>query len=173
MALNKAIVCAEDEKIIALLKQQFPSINFTTNFDGEYLRITVPEKNILKSILEFLKKEGGYKFLMDLFAIDYLRLLEQNFNKRFKVVYNLYSYEKNHRIFTEIPIAEEEAELESVVDLWNSANWFEREVYDMFGIKFKNHPNLKRILMYDGFEGHPLRKDYPINKRQPIIGPVD
>lgn len=111
--------------------------------------------------------------MMDLFAIDYLRLLEQNFNKRFKVVYNLYSYEKNHRIFTEIPIAEEEAELESVVDLWNSANWFEREVYDMFGIKFKNHPNLKRILMYDGFEGHPLRKDYPINKRQPIIGPVD
>lgn len=170
---NFQIHCAEDDRVIEQLKQNFPNTDFATNFDGEYLRVKILDKNILKKILDFLKNSMGYRFLMDLFGIDYLRLLEENQNKRFKVVYNLYSYEKNHRIFIEIPLSEEEAELESVVDLWNAANWFEREVYDMYGIRFNNHPNLKRILMYEGFEGHPLRKDYPINKRQPIIGPVD
>ncbi len=170
---DRQIRCAEDEKVIERLKSNFPGLNFVINFDGEYLRACVFDKSILKPLLSYLKNSMQYKFLMDLFGIDYLRILEQNFSKRFKVVYNLYSYEKNHRIFIEIPLSESEIELESVTDLWDSANWFEREVYDMYGIKFKNHPNLKRILMYEGFEGHPLRKDYPINKRQPIIGAVD
>lgn len=171
--MNKQIRCAEDDNVIAQLKTSFPNISFYTNFDGEYLRISIPERSILKRVLSCLKNNMGYKFLMDLFGIDYLRLLEQNFNKRFKVVYNLYSYDKNHRVFIDIPLSENEAELETVVDLWDSANWFEREIYDMYGIKFRDHPNLTRILMYEGFEGYPLRKDYPINRRQPIIGPID
>ena len=63
--------------------------------------------------------------------------------------------------------------VDSVADLWPAADWFEREVWDLFGIRFTGHPNLKRIMMYEPFEGHPLRKDYAVNKRQPLIGPVN
>jgi len=92
---------------------------------------------------------------------------------RFEVVYHLYSLEWNRRIRLKIALKEGALSLDSLTGLWKAADWFEREVYDMFGVQFKGHPNLKRILMYDSFEGHPLRKDYPVNKRQPIIGPLN
>lgn len=94
-------------------------------------------------------------------------------NARFAVVYHFYSPRLKHRVRLEVPLEEDEPELDSVTSLWGNANWLEREAWDMFGIRFKGHPNLKRILMYDGFEGHPLRKDYPVNRRQPLIGPVN
>lgn len=164
--------CAIDDEVISIFKNNFPAMDFSTSYDGEYLRITIFDKTFLHTLLLFIKNSLNYEFLMDIFAIDYLRLMDENHNKRFKVVYNLYNFDRNHRFFIEIPLDENELELDSVVDLWDSANWFEREIYDMFGVKFKNHPDLRRILMYEGFEGHPLRKDYPIDKRQPIIGPV-
>ncbi len=89
---------------------------------------------------------------------------------RFDVVYHLYSLSKNHRVRLRVPVKANDAVVDSVTGLWPSANWFEREVWDMFGIRFAGHPDLRRILMYDGFEGHALRKDYPITRRQPIIG---
>ena len=95
---------------------------------------------------------------------------------RFVVVYHFFSLPLKHRLRLEIPVGEvEEAEpeVDSLSSLWASADWLEREVWDMFGIRFRGHSNLKRILMYDGFTGHPLRKDYPVNKRQPLIGPVN
>jgi NADH-quinone oxidoreductase subunit C len=85
---------------------------------------------------------------------------------RFVVVYHLFSMVHKHRLRLL-------AEVDSVTPLWPAANWLEREVWDMFGIRFRGHPDLKRILMYEGFEGHPLRKDYPVRKRQPLIGPVN
>ncbi|HFE52504.1 MAG TPA: NADH-quinone oxidoreductase subunit C, partial [Bacteroidetes bacterium] len=109
-----------------------------------------------------------FNFLMDLTAVDYL-----NFGRkpRFEVVYNLYSLMKNLRLRLRVPVPEEDPVVRTVTHLWKSANWAEREVWDMFGIRFEGHPNLKRILLYEEFEGHPLRKDYPVNKRQPLIGP--
>jgi NADH-quinone oxidoreductase subunit C len=72
-----------------------------------------------------------------------------------------------------VPVAETEAQVDSLTALWPAADWLEREVWDMFGIRFAGHPHLKRILLYAEFQGHPLRKDYPVNKRQPLIGPVN
>ena len=95
---------------------------------------------------------------------------------RFVVVYHFFSLPLKHRLRLEVPVGEvEEAEpeVDSLTSLWAGADWLEREVWDMFGIRFRGHPNLKRILMYDEFVGHPLRKDYPVNKRQPLIGPVN
>ncbi len=91
--------------------------------------------------------------------------------ERFVVVYHFFSLALKHRLRVEVPVDEEDAEVDSVTSLWGGANWLEREVWDMFGIRFRGHPDLKRILMYDEFEGHPLRKDYPVKKRQPLIGP--
>jgi NADH-quinone oxidoreductase subunit C len=78
-----------------------------------------------------------------------------------------------HRLRMEVLLQEDDPEVDSVTPLWAGADWLEREVWDMFGIRFRGHPNLKRILMYDEFVGHPLRKDYPVDRRQPLIGPVN
>jgi NADH-quinone oxidoreductase subunit C len=92
---------------------------------------------------------------------------------RFDVVYHLYSTRHQHRVRLKVPVALADPSVASLTSLWASANWFEREVWDMFGVTFTGHPDLRRILMYDSFKGHPLRKDYPVRKRQPLIGPVN
>jgi NADH-quinone oxidoreductase subunit C len=83
------------------------------------------------------------------------------------MVYNLYSLEKHIRVRVKALVAENE-QVPSITDLWPGANWFEREVFDMFGISFPGHPNLRRILMDERFTGHPLRKEYPIKQREPF-----
>lgn len=114
-------------------------------------------------IMKLLKEEFKFEMLADLSAVDYLGQ-----QPRFEVVYHLNSLERNVRLRVKIPVQEGE-EVDTMTVLWPIANWLEREVWDMFGIKFKGHPDLRRLLMYQEFEGHPLRKDYPINKRQPIV----
>ena len=123
------------------------------------------------SVLGVLKHDPDLDFnvLMDLTAVDYLGRPNQ---PRFEVVYHLFSLNHNHRIRVKVLVSEGDCTLDSAVSLWPAANWYEREVWDMFGVQFKGHPNLKRLLMYEEFKGHPLRKDYPVNKRQPLIGPV-
>ena len=92
---------------------------------------------------------------------------------RFVVVYHLFSMALKHRLRVEVLVDDDDPELDSVSHIWAAADWLEREVWDMFGIRFRGHPNLKRILMYEEFGGHPLRKDYPVKRRQPLIGPVN
>jgi NADH-quinone oxidoreductase subunit C len=92
---------------------------------------------------------------------------------RFAVVYHFYSLPHKHRLRLLVPLDEADSEVDSLSSLWAAADWLEREVWDMFGIRFRGHSDLKRILMYEEFEGHPLRKDYPVKKRQPLIGPVN
>ncbi len=92
---------------------------------------------------------------------------------RFVVVYHFYSTVHRHRLRMVVPVDETDAWVDSLTELWLGADWLEREVWDMFGIRFRGHPNLKRILMYEEFQGHPLRKDYPVAKRQPLIGPMN
>ncbi len=129
----------------------------------------------LKAVAKFLKDmpELDFNFLMDLTAVDYLFYAGGRVQRehRFEVVYHFFSLTHNHRLRIKIPVGEKDPEVDTLTDLWASADWYEREVWDMFGIRFKGHPNLKRILMYEEFKGHALRKDYPFNKRQPLIGP--
>ena len=99
--------------------------------------------------------------------------LVSNDEHRFDVVYHFFSSAHHHRLRVKVPLTAADPVVDSLTSLWDSANWFEREVWDMFGIQFAGHPNLKRILMYEPFTGHPLRKDYPTRKRQPLIGPIN
>ena len=131
----------------------------------------------LKAVAKFLKEapELNFDFLMDLTAVDYLFFAGGRIQKefRFEVVYHFYPLKHNQRLRLKVPVDEKNPEVDTLNDLWPSANWYEREVWDMFGIRFKGHPNLKRILMYEEFQGHALRKDYQFNKRQPLIGPLN
>ena len=113
----------------------------------------------------------AFDMLTDLTAVDYLKFPGREDRPRFEVVYHLYSLPHNHRVRLKVGVEEDDAVVPTAVGLWAIANWFEREVWDMFGIRFDGHPDLRRLLMYEEFEGHPLRKDYPINRRQPLIGP--
>ena len=106
--------------------------------------------------------------LMDLTAVDGL---EMKWKPRFELVCHFYSLSQNHLLRVKIPVEERDPVVASLTSLWPIADWLEREVWDMFGIRFEGHPNLKRILMYEEFKGHDLRKDYPYSKRQPLIGP--
>jgi NADH-quinone oxidoreductase subunit C len=107
--------------------------------------------------------ELAFDVLSDLTAVDYLGRVP-----RFEVVYQLYSVSRNHRLRVKVPVPEDDPTVPSATSLWKSALWAERETWDMFGIRFSGHPDLRRILMYPEFEGHPLRKDYPLMKRQPL-----
>lgn len=111
------------------------------------------------------KEEFLFDMLIDITAVDWLDRREP----RFDVVYQLLSLKYLHRLTIKIAVGEDNPAVESVVSLWNSANFLEREVWDMFGIIFKNHNDLRRILLYDEFNGHPLRKDYPLKGKQPRV----
>jgi len=119
-------------------------------------------------VLGFLRDDPDLEFdmLSDVTAVDHLPR-----TPRFEVVYHLYSIPKNRRVRIKARVPEQTPELASAVPLYASANWMEREVWDLYGIRFDGHPDLRRLLLYDEFEGHPLRKDYPKERRQPLTGP--
>jgi NADH-quinone oxidoreductase subunit C len=86
-----------------------------------------------------------------------------------EMVYHFFSLSRKRRLRIKTGLDESDLRIASLTSLWKNANWLEREVYDLFGVHFEGHPDLRRIFMYDGFEGHPLRKDYPLRRRQPLI----
>ena len=113
----------------------------------------------LHQVLKVCKEDPRFKFnfLMDVIGVDYLGEVP-----RFEVVYHLHSIEQKQRIRLKARLHGADPVIESVTSVWRGANWYEREVFDLFGIKFLQHPDLRRIMMPDDWEGHPLRKDYPI-----------
>ena len=128
---------------------------------------------VLPEVLRFCRDDAALRFdmLMDLTAVDYLTYPGREEAPRFEVVYHLYSVPHNHRVRIKAGVEEDDPVVPTAVPLWPIADWFEREVWDMFGLRFAEHPDLRRLLLYEQFEGHPLRKDYPVSKRQPLIGP--
>jgi NADH-quinone oxidoreductase subunit C len=122
----------------------------------------------IRDVLRLLRESDGLDFemLTDLTAVDYL-----GEEPRFEVVYHLYSVQRNHRVRIKARVPEVPCEIDSVVELYPSANWMEREAFDLYGVRFRGHPDLRRILLYDEFDGYPLRKDYDKERRQPLVGP--
>lgn len=112
----------------------------------------------VKTILSFLKQTGQFEVLMDLTGVDYLHPVKQT-----KVVYWLHNPSNLERLRIAIFAARDE-EVPTVLDLWEGAEWYERELYDLFGVRFAGHFNIKRILMPDNWQGHPLRKDYALGE---------
>lgn len=125
----------------------------------------IVEREDAAAVFETLRDhpELVFEMLVDVTAVDYLGQVP-----RFEVVYHLHSLSRNHRVRVKIRVPEEEPWVHSLVPLWKAANWLEREAWDMFGIGFIGHPDPRRILLYEEFVGHPLRKDYPVDKRQPL-----
>ncbi len=151
------------------LKERFPADVIEIHAHCGDETVVVDRESLVK-IAEFIRSDPEFEMnvLMDLTAVDGLAM---KWNPRFEMVYHFYSLTKNHRLRVKVKVDEKDPMVPSLTRLWACADWFEREVWDMFGIRFDGHPNLKRILMYEEFQGHPLRKDYPYNKRQPLIGP--
>lgn len=150
-----------ENTILTKLKIKFPeSVLQSSQFRGD-LTIVVKRENIA-SVCEFLRDDGelSFNFLSDLTAVDHLER-----KPRFDVVYHLYSINRNHRVRIKVEV-DEDQNVPSVTSLWSNANWFEREVFDLFGIRFDAHPDLRRILLPDDWEGHPLRKDFPLTREE-------
>jgi NADH-quinone oxidoreductase subunit C len=154
----------EKKKVIEELKQKFSEKikEISVQFGDENILI---EKDSLLDIVRFLKdKPYTYSMLLDLTCVDF-----NGQEPRFEMVYHLFSVTNVQRLRIKARLSEKDLQIDSLTSLWKNANWLEREVYDMFGVSFKGHPDLRRIFMYDGFEGYPLRKDFPLRKRQPRI----
>ena len=154
----------KDKKMIEQLKKLEKLVNSeqaskiqSSSIKNEELLISINSKDLIE-VIQFLKSNENCKFkqLIDIAGIDY-----PNEEKRFQLVYLLLSHEKNLRIKILIKFQEDQ-NINSLTKIFPSANWMEREVFDMYGIKFKNHPDLRRILTDYGFKGHPLRKDFPL-----------
>lgn len=156
------------QKILGLLQAQFgEKILETHSHFGDDTAVVAPSAWL--DVARFLRDDPRCKLNMftDLTAVDYPER-----EPRFEVVCHLRSLEKGHRIRIKTRVGDEDgdgAEVASLASVWQGANWFERECFDMFGVKFAGHPDLRRILMYEEFKGHPLRKDYPAQQAQPLI----
>lgn len=190
----------DNDSLLASVTDRFPHAALASHaYRGDATLVLRPPD--LLAVARFLKEDAALQmnFLVDVTAVDYsvfgegptpaffassgvsVRSSDQipdpdpwpgpPIEGRFAVVYHFYSMAHKHRLRVVVPVQEAELEVDSLTPLWPGANWLEREVWDMFGIRFAGHPDLRRILMYEPFEGHPLRKDYPVNKRQPLIGP--
>jgi NADH-quinone oxidoreductase subunit C len=146
-----------DPLVAAPVSEYREAIVAAREFAGE-ITLTVQRERIAEVCRSF--KRDGFRYLVDLAGLDYSKFPGHT-GERFAVAYMLYSHQKNARVrlkvFTAIDVP-----VPSVSGVWKTANWHERETFDMFGIVFDGHPNLERILMWDGFNGHPLRKDFPV-----------
>jgi len=118
----------------------------------------------LLEVMRWLRDECALEMLMDLTAVDYL-----GETPRFEVVYHLKSLSKNYRLRVKARVPEDDPTLASLTPLWKGANWFERECHEFYGIRFQGHPDLRPLLLYPEFKGYPLRKDYPLDGRQPRL----
>jgi NADH-quinone oxidoreductase subunit C len=150
--------------VVGQLSDRFGPVILKVSTFRDNVRVLV-DRSKLMDALAFLKEEGGFGMLSELGGVDYLGYPGRNEGSRFEVHYILLNQETHERIILKVGVDDPEPSLPSAVRLWLGADWMEREVFDMYGIRFEGHPDLRRILMPDEFTSFPLRKDYPLRGR--------
>ncbi len=152
----------EEKEILKRLRFKFPvEVEDSAVSLGDDVIVIAKDAHL--PVATFLKEKAqDYAMLLDLTCVDF-----RGKEPRFEMVYHLFSLSRNIRLRLKVRLSEQDLWIDSLTGLWKNANWLEREVFDMFGVRFEGHPDLRRLFMYDGFEGYPLRKDYPLRKRQP------
>jgi len=152
--------------VIEALLERFPKIVTGAAEGPGGDDVVFVKKEQIAEVCRFLKEDPRLAFDAAPYvtAVDYLGQ-----EPRFEVVYNCLSLAKNQRVRLRVRVPEDDAVLPSVTGVWRGADWFERYCWDMYGIRFTGHPDLRRLFMYDEFVGHPLRKDYPLRGRQPLV----
>ena len=140
------------------LKEQFAEVDFEINEFRDELTISFPSNKILE-VCKFLKTDSELEYILceDITAIDWAKRKD-----RFTIVYNIYSLKNNSRLRLKANIEGSESKIDTVSSVWEAANWHERETFDMYGIEFIGHPDLRRMYLPEDFEYHPLRKDFPL-----------
>ncbi len=153
------------QKLATKLKERFSTQIIATNVELSELTVELPREQLL-SVCRALREENNFAFeqLIDLCGVDYMDYGNGIWSgPRFAVVYHLLSVKNNQRVRLRTFVDGDVPLVPSVIDIWNSANWYEREAFDLFGILFEGHPDLRRILTDYGFIGHPFRKDFPLS----------
>ncbi len=147
-----------ERELIKNVRERFPSELLDSRVFRDEVTLVV-KKEAIREIMQYLHDDLSFQLLTDLCGVDHFPN-----HPRFEVVYHLFSLERNGRVRVKATLDEEET-ISSVEGIWRAANWYEREAFDMLGIVFEGHSNLKRILLWDEFDGHPLRKDFPTEGR--------
>ena len=151
-------VRADEEAALALIQQRHPGA-IVNDYSSSGQRWLLIRREMIYELLQTLKEQAGFNVLIDLTVLD--RLGQEPV---FEVLYLLHAQETLTRLRLKVKVERDHPTLPSVSGLWSSANWLERELYDLYGIVFEGHPNLKRLLLPDDWTGHPLRKDYPLTQ---------
>jgi NADH-quinone oxidoreductase subunit C len=160
---------AVDHPVLVKLRERFDAdVRSVHAWRGDLTAEVAPARIV--DICRFLRDDAAlaFDYLVDVTAVDYL-----GSTPRFEIVYHLKSLTRGHRLRVKARVSEDDPRIDSIVGVWRGADWLERETWDLYGIRFDGHPDLRRIYLYEEFEGHPLRKDYPKERRQPLVSRAD
>jgi NADH-quinone oxidoreductase subunit C len=182
------------QALVDLLREKFPDAVLSSNSHRGDEVVVIPREKVVEIIAFLRNDEPDLKLLRDIVAVDLLTYKTEmtgggslssnevsSYAKthralpepRYYVAYNLYSITKKHSLRIRVDLKSTDLQIPSITSLFKTADWWERYLFDMFGVEFTGHPNLQRLLMYPEFVGHPLRKDYPVRKRQPLVQEQD
>ncbi|HVP91372.1 MAG TPA: NADH-quinone oxidoreductase subunit C [Terriglobales bacterium] len=153
----------EKEDLIGDIRSRFPAVEGYAETLGDQT-LVVRREGLVALMTGLRGAPYDYAVLLDLTCVDFLAS-----EGRLEMVYHVFSLSRNRRLRVKVSLPGDDPVVDSLTGLWKNADWLEREVFDMFGVGFTGHPDLRRILMYEGFEGYPLRKSYPWRREQPLL----